>query len=281
MLEWAGPVGWHGGNSVPIIILFCFLLAFALPVHGQKQLSPKDIFDKNRAAIVLVQAGQSVGSGFIVSSDGLIFTAHHVVAQQDNNGQWSYSGNLKVRMSSGSILNATAVGTPTSASVNFDFAILKIDGQNLAHVEIGSWNEVAEGDSLTLLPSGGIPLLLTGIVSARLQMDTALGPEKVNTLLYQSPVRKGFSGGAVFNDSTGHVVGIINTRLVGISPALDDARKQITRGASMGKVRILGVDPNATTLELINVLDQTLISGLGSAVAIDYASAAMPSHHTK
>jgi S1-C subfamily serine protease len=95
-------------------------------------------------------------------------------------------------------------------------------------------------------------------------------PLPVNTILFQAPVRNGFSGAPIFN-SQGHVVGIEDTKVFGISPALDNLRTKWMATRGHGAVAMMGIDVSASFLELINNLDQNLISGLGSGVAIDYA----------
>jgi S1-C subfamily serine protease len=97
-----------------------------------------------------------------------------------------------------------------------------------------------------------------------------LGPKPVDTLLFQAPIRNGFSGSPIF-DSSGRVIGIEDTKVFGISPALGALRDKWAATLSGGSVRIMGIDIAGSFTETINNLDQNLISGLGSGVAIHYA----------
>lgn len=63
----------------------------------------------------------------------------------------------------------------------------------------------------------------------------------------------------------------MTTKVFGISEPLDDVRKQLAASAGQSTVIIQGVSVAPTMTELINVLDQNLISGIGSGVAIEYA----------
>ena len=88
-----------------------------------------------------------------------------------------------------------------------------------------------------------------------------------------------FSGGAAISPG-GRVVGIVTNRLVGISPNLEQIRQKLVEPKSNPNVRVAikmhGVEQGDSLLELINVLDSTLISGLGAEVAIDYAKTTVP-----
>jgi hypothetical protein len=74
----------------------------------------------------------------------------------------------------------------------------------------------------------------------------------------------------------------VTNRLVGISPNLEKIRQKLIESKSNPNFRVTikmhGVEEGESLLELINVLDTTLIGGLGAAVAIDYAKQLVPSH---
>ena len=63
----------------------------------------------------------------------------------------------------------------------------------------------------------------------------------------------------------------MTTKVFGISPAIDAVRQQLAASSQSSTVIIQGVNFAPTMTELINVLDQNLISGVGSGVDIGYA----------
>lgn len=257
------------------VVLFAVLWVFAISTNAQKVLTRKEIYRINCKAIVQVYVNGTVfsGVGFIVSSDGLIITANHVVTTRESNFR-QYASDIKVVVyGKETPYEAMPFATQVSGEqANFDSAVLKINASSLPHVTLGKWDEVDIGDSVFVIPSfpGMGCIMLEGGVANRAAFPTPFGPKPVNTILFQAPVRNGFSGAPIFN-SQGHVVGIEDTKVFGINPALDHLRSGWMATRALGRVEIMGIDISASFLELINNLDQNLISGLGSGVAIDYA----------
>jgi S1-C subfamily serine protease len=257
-----------------IVLLLAALPILLATVHAQKVLSGKEIYRASRDGIVQVYVNnQFSGTGFIASADGVILTANHVVTTRESSFR-QYASDIKVVVYG---KPRPYLATPASAQVsdeqvNYDSAVLKIAESRLPSLTLGDWNEVEIGDQLTIIPSfpgTGIPLLM-GLVSNKGAAQTVLGPKPVNTIIFQCPIRNGFSGAPIFSPS-GHVVGIVTTKVFGISEPLDDVRKQLAASAGQSTVIIQGVSVAPTMTELINVLDQNLISGIGSGVAIEYA----------
>lgn len=137
---------------------------------------------------------QSLGSGFIISSDGYVLTNNHVVADADE---------IIVRLSDRSELKAKLVGTDPRT----DVALLKVDGKNLPTVKLGDSEKLKVGEWVLAIgsPFGFDHSVTKGIVSAKgrtlpndtyvpfIQTDVAINP--------------GNSGGPLFN-MKGEVVGI-------------------------------------------------------------------------
>nr|WP_191830934.1 DegQ family serine endoprotease [Pseudomonas fluorescens] len=137
---------------------------------------------------------QSLGSGFIISSDGYVLTNNHVVADADE---------IIVRLSDRSELQAKLVGTDPRT----DVALLKVDGKNLPTVKLGDSEKLKVGEWVLAIgsPFGFDHSVTKGIVSAKgrtlpndtyvpfIQTDVAINP--------------GNSGGPLFN-MNGEVVGI-------------------------------------------------------------------------
>ncbi len=136
----------------------------------------------------------SLGSGFIISSDGYIVTNNHVIKDADE---------IIVRLSDRSSYIATLVG----ADPRSDVALLKVEAENLPVLKMGSGEKLRVGEWVLAIgsPFGFEHSATAGIVSAKgrslpsenyvpfIQTDVAINP--------------GNSGGPLFN-MRGEVVGI-------------------------------------------------------------------------
>jgi S1-C subfamily serine protease len=254
------------------LILIVGFFIFGAVADCQNMLTRKEIYRSNFKAIVQISVnGNFSGVGFIASNDGIVITANHVVTTRESNFR-QYAANITVIVEGNPTpYPATPINTQISDSqISRDSAILKIEASKLPHVTLGTLDEVSVGDSITVIPSwpkiGCI--MLEGIVANKSNAQL-LGPEPVNILLFQAPIRNGFSGSPIFN-SKGHVVGIEDTKVFGISPALAELRTKWENTGGAG-IYVGGASMGGSLLEIINNLDQNLISGLGSGVAIDYA----------
>ncbi|QLI80215.1 DegQ family serine endoprotease [Chitinibacter fontanus] len=137
---------------------------------------------------------QSLGSGFIIDSNGYILTNAHVVAKADE---------ITVKMMDKRSFKAKVVGSDART----DVALLKIEGSNLPKVDLGDANKLKQGEWVLAIgqPFGLDNTVTAGIVSAKgrslpdenfvpfIQTDVAINP--------------GNSGGPLFN-MNGEVVGI-------------------------------------------------------------------------
>jgi S1-C subfamily serine protease len=254
-----------------VLAIAAWLLSFS--ANAKNVLTGKEIYRVNCKSVVQIQTEDGFGVGFIVSSDGLIMTANHVVTTRASKFR-EYASDIKVAVF-GKPTPYTA--TPIVAAVsddqaNYDSTVIKIKSDGLSQVTLGDWAAVDAGDPVTIIPSfpGFGCILLEGIVAAKGSAHTDMGPKPVNTIIFQSPIRNGFSGSPIF-DSKGNVIGIEDTKVFGISLSLSDLRAQWAKTASMGRVAIMGIDIAGSFTDIINNLDQNLISGLGSGVDIGYA----------
>lgn len=146
------------------------------------------------------QVRQGVGSGFIISEDGLIVTNNHVVKDAQS---------VTVKLSDGTRLDATIVGTDPLT----DIALLKVDSDRpLPVVEFGSSSEMRVGDEVIAMgnPFGLGGTVTAGIVSAK-GRDIRSGPYD-NYIQTDAAINRGNSGGPLFN-TEGKVIGV-NTAIL-------------------------------------------------------------------
>lgn len=137
---------------------------------------------------------QSLGSGFIVSSDGYIVTAAHVVKGAQK---------IIVSLTNHHQYTAHLIGLST----RMDVALLKIDATNLPTVQIGDSNNLAVGQWVLAVgsPFGFENSVTQGVVSA----TSRPLPDDPYIPFIQTdvPINPGNSGGPLFN-MRGQVIGI-------------------------------------------------------------------------
>ncbi|MFF1919290.1 S1C family serine protease [Streptomyces sp. NPDC058221] len=129
-------------------------------------------------------AGQSTGSGVIITSDGEIITNNHVVAG---------SSSVKVTLSTGKTYTADVVGTDPDK----DLALIKLQGASgLKTATLGDSSKVAVGDQVVAIgsPEGLTGTVTSGIVSA-LDRDVTVAKEDGDSQSQQQGQGQGGQGG--------------------------------------------------------------------------------------
>ncbi|HEY4069196.1 MAG TPA: Do family serine endopeptidase, partial [Burkholderiaceae bacterium] len=137
---------------------------------------------------------KGLGSGFIISADGLILTNAHVVREAKD---------VTVKLSDRREFTAKVLGLdPTT-----DIAVLKIDATGLPVVRLGDARSLEVGDPVLAIgaPYGFEQTATQGIVSAKGR--SLPGDAVVPFIQTDAAVNPGNSGGPLF-DGTGGVVGI-------------------------------------------------------------------------
>lgn len=248
------------------------LLLVVVPVYvSATELSPKDILAKNKDAVVQVFVnGIFSGTGFIISKDGLIVTANHVVTTSASEHSDLFSKITVTITRDHRDHYARAAFPVTPQSKIHDVAVLKIEAADLPFVTLGDWNAVEDADPITVISSllgYGSHLITTGIVSGKGEGLLPDKPAGIRTILFQAPIRNGFSGSPLFN-SNGQVIGIVTTKVFGVTPHLDTIGQKAR--VQKGQSAVSGIDIGGTVGELVDTLHFQLISGLGSAVDINY-----------
>jgi serine protease Do len=169
--SFGGPGGDEGGNIDP----------FAQFFRGHPMPRPHGM-----------QHAQ--GSGFLISSDGLVLTNAHVV---------DGAKEVTVKLSDHREYKAKVLGADRSS----DIAVLKIDGHELPTVTLGNSDQLGVGDYVLAIgePFGLEETATAGIVSAKGR--SLPGDGYVPFIQTDAAVNPGNSGGPLF-DANGSVVGI-------------------------------------------------------------------------
>ncbi|HEX7340301.1 MAG TPA: Do family serine endopeptidase [Rhodanobacteraceae bacterium] len=197
--------------------------------QGPQQMSPQD------------ERHLSIGSGFIISSDGYILTNDHVV---------DHANKVTVRLRDRRVLTAKVIGTDKP----YDIALLKVDAKNLPTVTLGDSSTLQPGQWVLAI---GMPFnfdytVTQGIVSA---VGRTFGGSQdqpdVPFIQTDVPINHGNSGGPLFN-LDGQVVGI-NSQIysstggfmgvsfsIPINIAMDAVRQLKTKGyVSRGQIGVM------------------------------------------
>jgi S1-C subfamily serine protease len=235
------------------------------------------VLAKVNGAVVAVQTGAAVdsglfsggsngssggeGTGFVVSSDGVIVTNNHVVA--DANGR------IEVEFGDGTKQAAKLLGR----APEYDLAVLKVDAKNLPTVKLGSSDSLQVGDQVVavgnaLALQGGLSVT-EGIISGkgRVVPEDETGVTLYDMLQTDAAINPGNSGGPLVN-AAGEVVGI-NTALaggsqnVGFAISIDSAKSVITalRDGKSVQVAFLGVETSDVTPAVAKSLNLTAKQG--------------------
>ncbi|MEM6518313.1 MAG: HhoA/HhoB/HtrA family serine endopeptidase [Cyanobacteria bacterium P01_C01_bin.70] len=146
---------------------------------------------------------QGVGSGFIVSEDGTIFTNAHVVDGSDT---------VQVTLKDGRVVEGTVVGTDPLT----DVAVINIDADNLPTVPLSDSNELQPGEWAIAIgnPLGLDNTVTVGIVSATGRSSGQIGvtDKRVDFIQTDAAINPGNSGGPLLNER-GEVIGM-NTAII-------------------------------------------------------------------
>lgn len=144
----------------------------------------------------------SLGSGFIIRSDGFIVTNNHVVQSAES---------VRVTLHDGKKLPATVYATDPMS----DIALLKVNAKDLPTLSFGDSSKVRPGDWVISIgnPFGLGGTVSAGIVSA-IARDINIG--RYNDFIQtDAAINKGNSGGPMIN-TKGEIIGI-NTAIISTS----------------------------------------------------------------
>ncbi len=173
------------------LILFPAFLA-------QAQKTTPDIYRDANPAVVEIEGEQKSGSGFMISSDGIVVTNYHVVAGEKT---------VSVRLTNGLELTTDEV---LAEDQQLDIVILHINGKGFPKLRIGDSARVSPGDSVVVIgnPLGLNSSVSEGLISGIREIDG------MKLLQISAPISPGSSGGPVLNHA-GDVIGVVRATIVG------------------------------------------------------------------
>jgi len=162
------------------------LRVFSLPDHVEKALD----------AIVVVKAAGSLGTGVIISGEGFVLTAAHVVKGVKA---------VRLQLKSGLLLDAEVL----RSDEEWDVALVKISGSGFSCLPLRTDRDPMVGEDVFAIgtPAGVLDFSVSkGVVSAVRELG---GRRLIQT---DASVNAGNSGGPLL-DRTGHVIAIVSWKL--------------------------------------------------------------------
>jgi len=216
--------------------------------------STEQVAQKVLPTVVQVQVSGGAGSGFVLSSDGLVLTNNHVVETAANGGA------IKVQFQDGRSASARIIGRDPSS----DLAVVRAEGvSGLPTAELGNSGDLRIGQQVVAV---GSPFDLNGTVTSgivsSLNRPVRAGGEGgsqatvLNAIQTDAAINPGNSGGPLVN-MQGQVVGI-NSAIyspnrtqssqggsvgIGFAIPIDQARRTATELSETGRATqtVLGV----------------------------------------
>ena len=186
---------------------------------------------------------QSLGSGFVWSSDGIIVTNNHVVEG---------ASRISVLFNDGTQLSAKLIGVDPDS----DLAVLRVDAKKLTPAPIGTSSDLMIGETVVAVgnPFGLSGSVTTGVVSAlgRSVPSKEEGRTFTDFIQTDASINPGNSGGPLLNIE-GKVIGInvaiyAQAQGIGFAIPVDRAKKVIQDLLQYGQVHSAWIGAVTATL---------------------------------
>jgi Do/DeqQ family serine protease len=196
---------------------------------------------------------RGTGSGFIISSDGLLVTNAHVVDQADT---------VTVTLRDGREYKGKVLGTDPLT----DLAVIRIQATNLPTAPLGNSDQLRPGEWAIAIgnPLGLDNTVTAGIISAtgRTSADVGVPDKRVGFIQTDAAINPGNSGGPLLNQR-GEVIGV-NTAIrrqaqgLGFAIPINTAQRIAQELTAKGKVShpYLGIQMRTLTAALQKQLNE-------------------------
>jgi hypothetical protein len=261
-----------------------------------------------KCALVLIQSGNRTGTGFFVSSDGVVITAFHVLG--DKIIESLPSGQFKITLMSP--LNVTiktdteSFPIPLSSALNSnadewgaDLAELKTGKQTSCWLKKGNDASSKPGEHVITMGFPGLAFgslsLYSGIISARLKSDFISGfttqgqPIKSTNdfIRVQMPISTGISGAPVVNDRNEAIAVVTNaggwTQDLEVLTQLERMKEQTAQQQSQPNQQPQQhiLDLASALAQLADLIHDYASPGYGDAVPLSYLKRTEPPPNPK
>ena len=239
---------------------------------------PAEIYAERSQGVVTIYAvgtsGQSQGTGFVVSDDGVILTNAHVItnAGEVPVSQIRAAAQLYVEFADRDRVRAELVGW----DVFDDVGVIRVDPDDhaLSPLPLGDSSAVRVGEPVAAIgsPFENAGSLSVGIVAATKRGIDSLTSsyQLVDAIQTDAPINRGNSGGPLF-DAQGRVIGINaqirsssgNAEGVGFAVPINAARRSMEQLLDSGRVAyaFVGITTSDLTPSLARELGYSATSG--------------------
>src|SRR5262245_6722774 len=191
---------------LPLLVAPLFLIlasSFGLPGDdaSRETKTVEQLAESVRKSVVVITTPgrdgkrQGLGSGFVVSADGLIATNLHVVGE---------GRPVTVNTADGRRYDVTMVHATDRTA---DLPLVRIDAQNLTPLELGDSDKLKQGQAVVAVgnPRGLTHSIVSGVVSGTREID---GRPMIQLAI---PIEPGNSGGPLL-DMQGRVQGVLTLK---------------------------------------------------------------------
>jgi serine protease Do len=205
----AGPVGAQSLRRTPVVQVVERVRPAVVNLTARQMVTvrPRSLFDDlfpEFAPPGERVMSQSLGSGVLISPDGLIVTNEHVIEG---------AAEIKVRYVDGKDDEAEVIGSDADA----DLALLRVPARGRPHLPLSEQDDSMIGETVIAIgnPLGLESTVTVGVLSARDRTVTSPSTHRVYTDFLQTDasINPGNSGGGLV-DLDGRLIGI-NTAIVG------------------------------------------------------------------
>ena len=153
------------------------------------ELSQQEDIQQYKEAVVTIKISHPKGTGFNISSNGLIITNHHVIDEMNP---------ITVTFPNGRLLETSLL----LSDPDLDLAILEIEGEDFPYLTLSMPDKWRTEDHVYVI---GNPLFHHQIVNEGKILE---GSHQNGVLMLSAPIYKGNSGSPVIS-SSGDVIGVV------------------------------------------------------------------------
>ncbi len=162
-------------------------------IRTSNQLSEEQIVAESEDAVVMIRAGESKGTGFAISADGLIMTNHHVIDS---------ASDIRVFFPNGEMYLAEVL----QSDEELDIATIKVEADNLPYLPL-SERQAEEHEPIYVI---GNPLSHNHIAN---QGEVLESTGQFQVLKISNPIYPGHSGSPVLSEE-GEVIAVVYARTI-------------------------------------------------------------------